>query len=208
MWHSRNNANQGVSPGEPTGNMGEKILGNGAVNIGFLRSTASMDELREEMAALEKAGCERIVVDNNPIANPQQGMLGAVVSRLSPGDSLVVWSLDSVANSMPELVGLALRLEARNVRFRSLADGFDTYGRHRAVLKATLAKLQEFERQLEIRHELEAKAHHARRVGRPRSLSPEDVGRARVLINEGRTMDEVSREFQVSRATLYRYLEE
>jgi DNA invertase Pin-like site-specific DNA recombinase len=173
------------------------------MNIGFLRHP-STDELRDEMDALEKAGCERIVVDNAPFANLQSGMLGTVIGWLSSGDTLVVWSLDSVANSMPELIDLALQLESRNVRLRSLQDDFDTRGRNRAVVKSTLQQLQEFQRQSELRHKSVAAA--ARRVGRPRALTPEKLERAQQLLAEGRNMDEVAKEFQVSRATLYRYL--
>jgi DNA invertase Pin-like site-specific DNA recombinase len=178
------------------------------VKIGFLRSTASMEELREEMGGLEEAGCERIILDNSLSATPNAGTLGAVISRLSDGDQLTVWSLDCVASSMSELVELILQLESRNVRFRSLKEGFDSHGRHRASLRATLEQLMEFQRQLKLRQQQEAAAHHARRVGRPRALSEEDIERAQRLLNEGRVMDDVAKELHVSRATLYRYLDE
>lgn len=191
--------------GERGGKSGNNAW-SGAMNIGFLRAPLSMDEMRDEMDALEKAGCERIVVDSAPAAHLPSGMLAAVLSRLSSGDTLLVWGLDSVANSMPELVELALQLEDRNVRLRSLHDGFDTHGKSRAVLKSFLQQLQEFQQQSYLRHEAEAAA--ARRVGRPRSLSPEKLERAHHLLAEGHNMDEVAKEFQVSRATLYRYLHE
>ena len=175
------------------------------MNIGFLRSTASMGELREEMAALEEAECERIILDNGLSATPNAGTLGAVISRLSDGDQLTVWSLDCVASSMPELVELILQLERRNVRLRSLKEGFDSHGRHGAFLKVTLEQFSEFQRELKVRQE---EAHHARRVGRPRALSEEDIERAQRLLNEGRVMDDVAKELHVSRATLYRYLDE
>lgn len=176
------------------------------MNIGFLSSTATMEELRDEMGALEEAGCERIVLDNSLSPTPSTGTLGAVISRLADGDSLIVWSLDCVAGSMPELVELILQLDGRNVRFRSLKEDFDSHGRNRALLRATLDQLMQFESQLKLRQE--AAAHHARRVGRPRALSEEDIQRAHKLLNEGRVMDDVAKELHVSRATLYRYLEE
>lgn len=156
------------------------------------------------MATLERAGCERIVVDNGPLAGRKDGMLGALISHLGDGDALVVLRLEAVANSVPELIDLALELEAKNVRFRSLTEGFDTHGRNRAATKAMLSQLQEFERQIRL---LKDEAPPVRRAGRPRSLSPQDLERARELVKKGRTMDEVAKELQVSRATLYRYLE-
>jgi DNA invertase Pin-like site-specific DNA recombinase len=166
-----------------------------------------MDELKEVMAALEKAGCERIVVDNGPVGDPQSGMLALVVASLADGDGLIVWSLDSVANSHSELIFLALELENRNIRFRSLTEGFDTQGRQRTAVSAILGQLREFEQQL-ARRKSQAETGQGRRSGRPRSLSAEGIKRARELLKGGGTMDEVAKELRISRATLYRYLDD
>ncbi len=175
------------------------------MHIGFLRSSASLEELKGVLEELEKAGCERIVVDSATHSDPQKGMLAAVLARLSEGDSLTVWSLDSVADSMTEFVDLVIGLQDRNIRFRSIAEGFDLNGRNRAVLRAVLAHLQAFEQRLKARRTAETQ--HGRKVGRPRSLDSADIEQARALLREGRSMDDVARELNVSRATLYRYIE-
>ena len=180
-----------------------------ALHVGFLRKLRSVDDLTEEMTALEEAGCERIVVETGPAASDGiGGLLGTVVERLSDGDALMVWSLDSVARSLRELIDLAIDLEARNVRFRSLTDGFDTHGRQRSAIRTTLVQLQAFKRRVQSRRDIEAANNHDRRVGRPRSLSPKDIEDARSLIKQGNTLDDVARKFNVSKATIYRYLEE
>jgi DNA invertase Pin-like site-specific DNA recombinase len=165
-----------------------------------------MENLREEMGALEKAGCERIVVDSASHADAGIGMFPAVVASLSAGDALVVWNLLSVANSLGDLVSLVLQLEMAGVRFRSLTERFDTHGQHRAAVKVVFALLQDFERTL--RREKDGKGSQARRGGRPRSLSADNIKRVRQLVKEGRAMDDVAREFNISRGTLYRYLGE
>lgn len=176
------------------------------MNVGFLRSSGSLDELPKEMSALERAGCERIVVDNALGPNLRAGMLGAVIEPLVAGDCLIVWTLGSVVSSMPELIDLVLQLDARDVRFRSLSEGFDSHGRNRAAIKTVFAQLKEFQDDLVIRLQNEAPAHLVRRVGRPRALSSEHIQRARELVEQGKTMDDIAREFKVSKATLYRYL--
>ena len=178
------------------------------MNIGFLRSAASMDQLQDEMSELERADCQRIIVDNNTAADPHEGMLGAIMNRLSAGDGLIVLSLDSLANTMPQLIDLILELDAKDVRLRSLTEGFDTQGRNRALLKAILEQLQQYQTRLEERLRKEAANHLGRRVGRPRALTTDEIESARSLIKEGHTMDEVAQRFRISRATLYRYLEE
>ncbi len=173
--------------------------------VGYLKSAVSSDEMGDEISALEDAGCERIVLDSSYSEGPGADMLRAVINRLDDGDGLVVWSLDSVANTMASLVELILQLDGRNIQFRSLKEGFDSHGQHRSVLRATFQQLRQFERQVEARHREERRG---RRVGRPRALSEEDVDRARRLLKEGRVMDDVARELNVSRATLYRYIEQ
>jgi DNA invertase Pin-like site-specific DNA recombinase len=176
------------------------------VIIGFLRSTASADEVGGELSALEQAGCDRIIVDNT-IGSTQTGMLAAVIGRLADGDVLTVWALDSLAESMAQLVHLILELDSRNVRLKSLKEGFDSQGRHRSALKDVLNQLAQFDERLKARQEQEAKLSQARRVGRPRSLSEADIDRARRHLRDGRSVDDVAKELNVSRATLYRYLE-
>lgn len=176
------------------------------MNVGYLHSTASMEELKEELAAFERIGCQRIVVDNAPNLEGRIETLKALVERLGAGDTLIVNSMVEVADSMPEFVKLILELEERGVRFRSLAERFDTSSKHRAILKTVLQQLQELQEMLIRRHEAAAHAAARHRVGRPKSLSHEAIYQARALIKQGRNIDEVARQFRVSRATLYRYL--
>jgi DNA invertase Pin-like site-specific DNA recombinase len=176
------------------------------MNIGFLRNKDSAEQLQEEMAALEQAGCERIVVDNSTVSDPHEGILGTILSRMAAGDVLVVLSLDSIANSMPELVEIVLEMESKDLRLQSLAESFDTHGKQRALTKAVFTQLLQFQRQLEGRLLDEAAALSARRVGRPKSLSLEQIEAARDMLKKGRPMDEVAQNFGISRATLYRHL--
>jgi DNA invertase Pin-like site-specific DNA recombinase len=176
------------------------------MNVGYLHSTASAEALREELAAFERIGCERIVVDNAANLENRIETLQALVARLGAGDTLIVNSMAEVADSMPQLVKLILELEERGVRFRSLAERFDTNSKHRAILKTVLQQLQEFQELLMRRHEASARAAARHRVGRPKSLSNEAAKQARALIKQGRSIDEVAEQFHVSRATLYRYL--
>jgi len=67
--------------------------------------------------------------------------------------------------------------------------------------------LLQFQQQLEARLRNEAATLSARRVGRPKSLSTEQIEAAREMVKGGRPMDEVAQHFGISRATLYRYLE-
>jgi DNA invertase Pin-like site-specific DNA recombinase len=174
------------------------------MNVGYLSGTQHGSELQKEMAALERVGCERIVVGHGRQGGGHPSF-GALLTDLADGQTLYVWSLDDVADSLGELVGLMSELERRNVRFRALADNFDTGGKHRTAFKTLFKQLQEFQARTIVRLESEA---GARRTGRPRALSSEEVKHACELVKQGQTFDAVAKRFQVSRATLYRYFEE
>jgi DNA invertase Pin-like site-specific DNA recombinase len=176
------------------------------MNVGYLHSAASVDELKGELAAFEQIGCERIVVDNTQSLESRGETLRALVERLGAGDTLVVNSMADIACSMPELVNLILELDEQGVRFRSLTERFDTGSKHRVILKALLGQLREFQELLIRRQETSARVVRRRRVGRPNSLSQEAADQARALIKQGHGIDEVAQQFRISRATLYRYL--
>jgi DNA invertase Pin-like site-specific DNA recombinase len=119
-----------------------------------------------------------------------------------------VWSLDDVADSVGELVALVLELEHRNIRFRALADGFDSRGKNKTALKMVFKELEAFQERLAMRLEGGLSKSGGRRIGRRRALSREDDQRACALVKQGQSLDAVAKQFRVSRATLYRYLEQ
>lgn len=162
--------------------------------------------LRQSLTALKRAGCERIVVEDEG-ARDTKNTLQGLVRRLARGDTLVVWTMASVANSMPELVKLILELEDKGVRFQALAEKFDTGGKQKLALKSLLRQLQLFEDELLERKKTVVRRRGGQRPGRPKSLSRESVSAARKLLKKGVPISEVAQKFHVSRATLYRYLE-
>ena len=176
------------------------------MNIGYIRTTASVDELRDEFAAFERLGCERIVVDNAPNINLRIGTLRAVIARLGAGDTLVVHSMAEIANSISELIQLIVEIDAGGVHLHALAERFDTRGEQGDVVLALLRQLHQVEDRLAQRRR-DLIHLSSRRVGRPKALSGEDASRARDLIKQGLSVDEVAQRFRVSRATLYRYLD-
>ena len=176
------------------------------MNVGYLHTTNSMDELT--LACFEQRGCERIVVDNSPDIDGRAQTLKALVDRLGEGDALVVYSMADAARSMPELVEFILELVHRDVRFRSVTEGFDTRGKHRTALTFVLRKLCEFQEVASKRRDALADTASRRRVGRPKALTDEAASQACALIKEGKRIDEVAKQFRVCKTTLYRYIGE
>jgi len=178
------------------------------MKVGYLSGTQYPDELQREMSALKRLGCERIIVGDGWRDEVRRPVLEALLGDLSEGDMLFVWSLDDVADSLGELVAFVLQLERRNVCFRALADDFDTRGKNEAAIKILFQQLELFQERLATRFNGASSKSGGRRIGRPRSLSSQDVKRAWTLVKQGQSLDAVAKQFHVSRATLYRYLEQ
>ena len=149
------------------------------MDIGYLRATTSMEDLREGLTALELAGCDRIVVETSDHQSAHPRALRSVVKRLSKGDALVVLNLEAVADEIRSLIGVVGDLCERDVRFRSIAEGFDTAGKSGKVLRRTLIQLHA----LHMRSSSCAKDAAVRKY-----LSRKDVATVRSLM-----MDEVAK---------------
>jgi DNA invertase Pin-like site-specific DNA recombinase len=179
------------------------------MKVGYLLQSSGAENLEENVSAFEKIGCSRIVVDNSTTVQARKATLAAVVNRLAARDELVVSSIGAIADSMTDLVNLILDLDKRKVRFRSLEEGFDTGAQDASPITTVLERLQHFQLLVDQRRRLaETQIPPGRRTGRPKALTREAVDEARKLIEQGFGIDEVAQKFHVSRATMYRYLEQ
>lgn len=173
------------------------------MKVGYVRSANSAEEVDKWLAVLESAECNRIFVGSSTADPARDGTLMALLNRLKQGDTLVVRRFACVANSMPELVSFVAALGSRDVAFESIQEEFKASGEALAMLE----QLTRFER--DLRHSSTEPAIRRPRMGRPRVLSMEDAKRAYHLVfGQGRPVERVARELGVSKATLYRYLEE
>ena len=127
------------------------------------------------------------------------------------GDILVVWKLDRLGRSIKELIELVNSLKDRGVGFRSLRESLDTTTPGGKLVFHVFASIAEFERDV-IRERtmagLEAARARGRKGGRKRVMDERKIALASKLMRDRETpISEVCEAVNVSRATLYRYLE-
>ena len=174
------------------------------MQVGYLRSSGHCDALKDKLAILEKAGCDRIVMDHGSLSDEPAELIVLISGSLQAGDTLVVCGMEDVASSLSQLVSFLLDLDSRNVRFRSLAEGLDTADKQGKVARTFLRKLQTFqERAVDL---VGQAADRRRRAGRPKALRAQDIDEVRRLLQQGESIPELAEKFRVSKATLYRYL--
>lgn len=74
--------------------------------------------------------------------------LGHCLKALRNGDTLVVWRLDRLGRSLPDLVGIVSSLEQEGVAFESITERIETTSAAGKLIFHVFAALAEFERNL------------------------------------------------------------
>lgn len=178
--------------------------------VGYARVSTQDQNPALQHDALTAAGCERIFTEKASGAQRDRPELAAAVSYVRAGDSLVVWKLDRLARSLPQLIETVAQLEAAGIGFRSLTETIDTTTAGGKLIFHVFGALAEFERSVireRTRAGLKAARDRGRTGGRPPALSPADLAAAKAMLSDPAiTVAEVAKRMHVSPATLYRHI--
>lgn len=178
--------------------------------VGYARVSTQDQNPALQLDALKAAGCEKVFTEKVSGAQRDRPELAAALSYMRPGDSLVVWKLDRLARSMPQLIDTVSTLEDQGIGFRSLTEAINTTTAGGKLVFHIFGALAEFERSVireRTRAGLKAARDRGRKGGRPPALSAADLAAAKALLRDPAiTVDEVATRLKVSPATLYRHL--
>src|SRR3981081_2050119 len=98
---------------------------------GYSRVSTRDQDLAAQDAELSAAGCAKVYREKVSGAKTDRAELAKVISRLQPGDVLIVTRLDRLARSTRDLLNVIHELTSRGVGFRSLKDAWcDTTSAH------------------------------------------------------------------------------
>jgi DNA invertase Pin-like site-specific DNA recombinase len=181
--------------------------------IGYARVSTGDQRLDLQIQALENIGCDRIFADHGQsgFRFSRSGLDGAL-KTLKPGGTLVVWRLDRLGRSLSRLVSLMEQLGERNIHFRSVTENIDTASSGGKLMFHMMAALAEFERSLiseRTKAGMAAARNRGVRMGRPKSLSADQLQFARNAINCQRVAPmRVAQDLNVSIRTLHRRMAE
>jgi len=181
------------------------------MKVGYARVSTDEQNLDLQRAALEAAGCARILEDHGVSGGAQRRPgLSEALSGLSDGDMLVVWKLDRLGRSLSHLVGLLDELGKRGIGFASITEHIDTTTAGGRLVFHMMAALSEFERSVIVertRAGMSAARRRGKRLGRPAKLSDEHLAHARALLATGEhTKRAVAALLGVDESTLRRAL--
>ncbi len=179
--------------------------------IGYARVSTEEQNLALQRQALEAAGCAAIFEDRGVSGSAaERPGLTRALKGAAPGDILVVWKLDRLGRSLPHLIDVITGLREVGIGFLSLQEQIDTTNAGGRFYFHMLAALAEFERELiseRTKAGMEAARRNGKHIGRPYKLGPDDIAKARALIDSGRaTRKAVAAHLGVNVATLRRAL--
>lgn len=174
----------------------------------FFNQLQNLD-LQED--SLEKFGCEKVFTDHMSGAKSNRPGLETAIEFVRSGDTLVVWRLDRLGRNMEDLITIVNRLNNRGVSFHSLQENItmDKSSSTGQLMFHLFAAFAEFERNLILERSASGRAAaraRGRFGGRPEQLSKSDLELMKTLIDNGTPIKTIAERWNVSRTTIYRYL--
>ena len=179
--------------------------------IGYARVSTEDQNLDMQRDALTAAGCSVIYEETARGKGAARPELEQCRKALRPGDALIVWRLDRLGRSLPDLVQIVSELEQKDIGFESVTERIETGSAAGKLVFHVFAALADFERNL-IRERTNAGLAAARargRVGgRKPKLDAKDMKEIQALWRDKSIpVADIARRYGVSRTTLYKHLD-
>ena len=178
--------------------------------IGYARVSTDDQNLDLQLDALHKAGIgdDRLYSDTASGKDADRKELLACLKALREGDTLVVWRLDRLGRSLPDLVRIVGELEQKGVSFESLTEKIETGSAAGKLVFHVFAALAEFERNLireRTRAGLVAARARGRAGGRKPKLSEAQIKEINPMVDAQKLpIGRIAELYGVSRTTIYK----
>lgn len=163
--------------------------------VGYARVSTQDQDTALQRDALERHGVRRVFTESGSGVGPRP-QLQEALSMLQRGDTLVVWKLDRVARSLPDLLAIQGRLKRAGACIRSLTEPLDTTSPFGEFTFQVLGAVAQLERSMICERVMAGQAAaraRGKRWGRRRVLSPDDEAElVAMYLAGGRTMRELA----------------
>lgn len=180
----------------------------GSERIGYARVSTDDQHLDLQHDALTRAGCKIIYEEKASGKNARREQLEHCLKALRPTDTLVVWRLDRLGRSLPDLISIVAELEKRGIGFESLHERIETGSATGKLVFHVFAALAEFERSL-IRERTRAGLAAARARGRLGGRKPKFTAAQirtikAALKDPSVSVSDLAKQYECSRTTIYK----
>lgn len=188
--------------------MGEKGMIYGYARVSTVRQMRSGNSIEEQVAKLKEAGAQEIVTDSYTGTKMERPQFTELLSRLQPGDTLIVTKLDRFARTAVEGGAIVKALHEKGVTIHILNMGIADSTPMGKLMVTMLLAFAEFERDMIVERTQNgkaiAKANGKRVDGRPKKYKPEQMEHAMGLLASGNSYTAVEKMTGISKSTLIR----
>lgn len=181
------------------------------MKIGYARVSTGLQNLDLQEDSLTSEGCQKIFTDKVSGAKSKRPRLDNAIEFAREGDTIVVWRLDRLGRNMQDLITIVNQLNDRGVSFYSIQENItmDKSSSTGQLMFHLFAAFAEFERNLILERSTagrEAARARGRFGGRPEKLTKQDLDLLKTLVDNGTSIKTIAEKWNVSRTTIYRYL--
>jgi len=176
--------------------------------VGYARVSSVGQSLEVQLDKL--AHCNKLFQEKASGNLNQRPQLQACLEYVREGDTLVVTRLDRLARSTLHLCQIADILARKEVHLKVIDQNIDTSDATGRLLFNMLAAISQFENEIRTERQMEGiiKAkENGIAFGRKKQLTQNDVYTLYQKRQEGILIKDLMREYKLSKATIYRYLQ-
>lgn len=176
--------------------------------VGYARVSSDDQNLGLQQYALRAAGITSIYEESASGRMAARPELDRCLKVLRVGDTLVVWRLDRLGRSLPDLVQIITGLEEKGIDFESIDEKIETSSAAGKLIFDVFVALAAFERNLirERTHTgLIAARARGRAGGRKPKLDAPQIQEIKSLMSDPTIpVGQIAKLFKVSRTTIYK----
>ena len=179
------------------------------MKFGYVRIGKTDPNLEQQLEELRAYGVDEIYEDAPADSVDYSPQLNLLLSKISPGDTLVILSLDRLGRSAKKLLTLIEEFEVLGINFVSLQEGLDTTTETGKVCSHMLCAVAQMERNLasERTNVGLAKANAEGRKNGRKSVDENKLNQAFKMYYAGQfPIKEITKKTGVARSTLYKHL--
>ena len=180
------------------------------MNIGYARVSTQEQNLDLQLDELKKAGADKIFMEkvSGGKWEAERPELDKALNFVREGDKLIIWKLDRLGRSLPQLIRTVNQLKDKRVELKSLKENIDTSSATGKLMFHIFGSLAEFERDMikeRVKAGLISARERGRIGGRPVAIRDEKEKLFLELVKDDTiTKLEKCRRLEISRATYWR----
>lgn len=179
-------------------------------NVGYARVSSTGQDLTVQLKKLEAAGCQKVFREKRSGVDAGRPELKRCLDYLREGDTLLVTKIDRLARSTSDLYRIISTLSEKGAAFKVTDDPtIDTTSRTGRLVLGILALIAEFENDIRRERQMDGikKARESgTRFGRKPLLVAETIQQVCELRKAGKSVPEIMRQMDLSKASVYRAL--